>query len=186
MRTRKFTITAFLLCAMLILGVGFATLTDNFTITGYASITEDAAEDVLNNDVYFTGVVVGEELKSDILETAGLGYTASVNVADDSATYHVNNLKTAGEYVEITFQVKNDFDREVTLKIEENDITYTDAVGTDAGVFKVEYDLVDNSTIAAEGGTKNIKVKVTVLKTPARDISATFTFKFKAEVEPAV
>ena len=184
MRTRKFTITAFLLCAMLILGVGFATLTDNFTITGYAGISEDAAEDVLNNDVYFTGVVVGNELKSDVLETAGLGYTASVNVADDSASYHITNLKTAQEFVEITFQVQNDFDRDVTLKIKEKTITYDD--GIDAGVFDVVYDLVDGSKITKEGGTINIKVKVTVLKTPARNVAATFTFKFDAEVEPEV
>ncbi len=183
MKKRRLTFVAFLLCAITMLTVGFAELTDAFKIEGHAVITEDAAEDVLNNDVYFAGIVVEDALKSDVLATEGLGYTASVNVADDSASFHITGLTTKDETKVITFRIKNDFDRAVTIKSLNKTLTYTGSE-EDLGVFQVEYSLSENASIAAEGGTIDVVVTVKVLKTPARDVSADFTLTFNAEVQP--
>lgn len=183
MKKRRFTFVAFLLCAIMTLTVGFAELTDAFKIEGHAIITEDAAEDVLNNDVYFAGIVVGGALKSDVLSTEGLGYTASVNVADDSASFHITGLTAKDEVKAITFRIQNDFDREVTIKSLNKTLAYQ-GTADDLQVFSVDYSLAENATIAAEGGTIDVVVTVTVLKTPARDVSADFTLTFNAEVAP--
>lgn len=181
MRTRRFTITAFLLCAIMLLGVGFATITDNFSISGQAKITEDAAEDVLNNEVYFSGIVVDGNLKSDVLSGEGLGYTASINVAEDSTSYHVTGLTKQGDKLSITFRVQNDFDRAVAIKLGETTHSYVEVAN--AGVFEVTYSLAANTSIAS-GEHLDIVVTIEVVKTPATDITANFGFTFTAEVEP--
>ena len=184
MRARKFTITAFLLCALLVLGVGFAKITDSFQINGQAAISQDAAEDVLNNDVYFRGIVVSNELKSDVLETAGLGYTASLNVAQDTASYHVYGLKSEkDDPITITFQIQNDFDRKVLIESITESLVYVGSEDEDLGVFKATYAFENDAReIAANGGTLNVSVTIEVIKTPALDVTADFKFSFNAVV----
>ena len=57
MKNRKSIVVAFLLVAVMLLGVGYAALTDILDITGSADINQSAAEEAFNEDVYFTGAV---------------------------------------------------------------------------------------------------------------------------------
>ena len=53
MKNRRNVLIAFLLCATLIVGVGYAAFTGNLIINGTATYTHDGAE--LDEDVYFSG-----------------------------------------------------------------------------------------------------------------------------------
>jgi hypothetical protein len=68
MKNRKFVVVAFLLVAVLLLGVGYAALSDTLDITGSADVNQSAAEEAFNEDVYFSAAVANED-----------GNTASIN-----------------------------------------------------------------------------------------------------------
>ena len=53
MKNRRNVLIAFLLCATLIVGVGYATFTGNLIINGTATYTHTGAE--LDEDIYFSG-----------------------------------------------------------------------------------------------------------------------------------
>ena len=60
MKNRKTVVVAFLLCAVLLLGVGYAALSDTLDITGSADVNQSAAEEAFNEDVYFSAAVANE------------------------------------------------------------------------------------------------------------------------------
>ena len=51
MRNRKTVVAAFLLVAVMMLGVGYAALTDILDITGSADVNQSAAEEAFNEDI---------------------------------------------------------------------------------------------------------------------------------------
>ena len=95
MKNRKIVIVAFLLAAMMLLGVGYAALTDVLDITGSADVNQSAAEEAFNEDVYFSGAVANES-----------GNTASVNTDNnDKASFTANTLKGKGDKATFTFTI---------------------------------------------------------------------------------
>lgn len=100
MKNRKTVVVAFLLVAAMLLGVGYAALTDTLTIDGTIQVGHENAEDAFEKDVYFSNV------------TSGTGYTASINVDSDpdKADFTVDGLNTLGDdgAITITYTVRND------------------------------------------------------------------------------
>ena len=100
MKNRKTVVVAFLLCAVMLLGVGYAALTDTLDITGSADVNQSAAEEAFNEDIYFSAAVANET-----------GNTASVNADNnDKASFTAATLKGQGDKVTFTFTIKNDGD----------------------------------------------------------------------------
>lgn len=86
MKNRRNLIVAFLLCACLIVGIGYAAVADELVITGTGSY--EASLNPFDADVYFTRVV-----------SQGKGITATVTPNTDSATFDVKfNSQDASTY----------------------------------------------------------------------------------------
>ncbi|MBO5270056.1 MAG: hypothetical protein J6B77_04670, partial [Clostridia bacterium] len=87
MKNRKTVVVAFLLLAVMLLGVGYAALTDVLDITGSADVNQSAAEEAFNEDIFFSAAVANDA-----------GNTASVNADNnDKASFTANNLKGKGD-----------------------------------------------------------------------------------------
>ncbi len=98
MRNRRGAITTFILVAVLIMGVGFATLTDTLTINGDLEIDAAQAQAAINEDIYFTAVEIKSKDKdnNDITE-AGVNntekFSASIVTNDpDKITFNAKGV----------------------------------------------------------------------------------------------
>ena len=186
MKNRKSIIIAFLLVACMIIGVGYATVTDNFVIEGHATISQKGAEDAFNEDVRFEGIVVNSEVQGDVLASLNLGYTASCNIPQDSASFHITDFKGKGDTKTITFRVKNYGDIDAIIKLSSETAT-----NNQTGVFSVDYKYAtaaaNGTAFPAEGVTLatneyvDVIITVTVINSVNTETTGDFTFKFIAE-----
>ena len=178
MKNRKTIIVGFILVACMIVGVGYAAVTDNFVIDGQATISDQGALDAFNEDIRFEGIVItvdGEEqVVSDVLASQDLGYTASCNVPLDSASFHINDFKGQGQSKTIVFRIRNygDLAAELTVAAAVED--------EETDIFSIDCDL-DAVTELPVGGYVDVKVTVTVDKSVVEQTSAEFTITFNAQ-----
>lgn len=193
MKNRKTVVVAFLLVAVLLLGVGYAALTDALNINGRANVTTGKAEEALNEDVYFSAAVaVADDPNSPTKGTSGVANTASILQDKDRASFTVNSLALGGETANFAFTVKNESNHEVTLSYPT--ITITDLIGdgvddaaSDSGVFTVTMEWADAETdgtaILAAGGEKVLNVTVTLYQAgtnPEYPVTGVFDINFTA------
>ena len=172
MKNRKTVVVAFMLCAVMLLGVGYASIADVLDITGSADVTKENAQLSFDADVYFTNAVVADD-------NAGTN-TTSINADNnDKASFTANNLKGDGDTAKFTYTIKNanDIAAEVTPSISSNTATeYFDVSSDWAGATK---------TIPANGEL-TYTVTVTLKKTPVFDevgvdlISGSFIIELNA------
>ena len=166
MKNRKSIVVAFLLVAVMLLGVGYAALTDILDITGSADINQSAAEEAFNEDVYFAGAVANQE-----------GNTASVNTDNnDKASFTAKTLKGKDDVVTFTFTIKNDGDVAATV---------TPTLNPTQGNTKPEYfDITSDwdgaSKTLAAGASLTYTVTVKLLQTPTETIGASFLIELTA------
>ena len=132
MRNRKTVITAFLLIACMLIGIGYAAVTNVLDIQGSAEVTDKNVSDEFNEDIYFSGVkapdgkivdsfLVKEDGTYDESRQDGVTYTYSANINsnnNDKGQFTVKSLANTGDVQKITYQIKNDSEHEakVTLK----------------------------------------------------------------------
>ena len=126
MKKRKSVVVAFLLIATLLLGVGYAALTDTLTISGQANVGTGKAEEELNNDIFFYSATA-----TSTSGTSDLADTASVLADKDRASFTVNSLALGGETATFTFVVHNTGNHEATLSTPTVTIRDLIADGTD-------------------------------------------------------
>lgn len=170
MKNRKTVVVAFLLVAVMLLGVGYAALTDVLDITGSADVNQSAAEEAFNEDIHFAD---GGAVANDA------GNTASVNVDNnDKASFTANNLKGKGDKATFTFTIQNDGDlaAEITPSISSN---------TNTEYFKITSDWAGQTkTLAAKNSdvpsTITYTVTVELLETPTNTIAGSFVIELTA------
>lgn len=196
MKNRKRIVVAFLLVAVMLLGIGYALVTNTLDITGSGTVNQSAAEEAFNQDVFFSGVVVDGSLDADGVNTEdALTYTANINTNNnDKAQFTVNGLKGNGDTVSIVFRVENAGDLDADLYVKS-------ATNSNPSYFQIEYfvggteiDTADTATSFASlakktGGnntTLDIIVKVTLVATPTESQSFTSTFEFDAKSDDTV
>ena len=163
MKNRKTVVVAFLLVAVMLLGVGYAALTDVLDITGSADVSKSAAEDAYNADIYFTAAVANET-----------GNTASINSDNnDKASFTANTLQGAGNTAPFTFTITNegDLDAEVTPSISSN---------TNEAYFQISSDWAGQPKTLAAGASLTYTVTVTLTDTPTDTISGSFIIELTA------
>ena len=151
MKNRRNIIVAFLLCACLIVGVGFAELNDDLVITGSATISNTEADEAFEADIYFTAAS----------NNGVAANTANVDANDnDKATFTATAFTEGNaDTATFTFTVMND--------------------NEDYAASLVATVIADNSVAA--GATTTITVTVTMIKTPIEDdVTATFTIDITA------
>ena len=182
MRNRKTIITAFVIVAVMLMSIGYAALSDTFVLNGNATVTEQGATDAFNEDIVLIGIVRdgigGTDVVSDVTNVGMYGYTASCNVAQDTASYHIYSLKGKGDSKTIVFRIQNKGDLAAVVKVaatgadENNNTSY----------FDVTYNLAaGSSTSLAAGATIDVAVTVTLKNTPSSETTGAFKFTFTAE-----
>ena len=166
MKNRKLVIVAFLLVAMMLLGVGYAALSDTLDITGTADINRSAAEEAFNDDVHFSDAVANQ-----------VGNTASVNSDnDDKASFTANTLKGKDDEVTFTFTIVNDGDREAVV----TPTLHASLGNTKPEYFEISSDWDGQPKTLAAGGTLTYTVTVKLIKTPIETISGSFLIELTA------
>ncbi len=183
MKNRKTIVAVFLLAACLLIGVGYAAVTDTFVFNGNATVSEQGATDALNEQVVLKGVVLdgpgGINVVSDaLLSSTDNKYTASCNVAQDTASYHIYSLKQKDDVQTVTFRIANEGDIAAVIKVAATNAATND----NSTYFDVSYSLADgSSTTLAAGGSIDVTVTVKLLATPKAETTGAFTFTFTAE-----
>ena len=164
MKNRRNIVVAFLLCACLIVGVGFAELTDTLTIGGSATIDTNDAKVAFDEDIKFTSATI------TATNTTGKNYDDSkedkVSCSDDTVTFEVYSLKGQNDYVTFTVTIENAGDVDAIVTLGDNTIG-----NTADGYFNMDSDW-SNRTIAAEGSA-TFTVTIKLNKTPTDSISCT-------------
>ena len=166
MKRRRTLITSLLLVAALVLGIGYAALTDVLDINGSATINQSAAEDAFDMDVYFSAAVANED-----------GNTASVNSNDnDKASFTVNTLKGKGDKATFTFTIKNDGDVDAVVTP-----VFAAADGNNnPEYFAVSSDWAGQAKTIAAGGSETYEITIELLKTPTETIHGAFHIELTA------
>ena len=171
MKNRKTIVVAFMLCAVMLLGVGYAALSDTLDINGSADINSTAAEEAFNEDIYFSDAVANE----------GAPNTATIASNDpDMASFAANSLQGQGDTATFTFTIKNAGDVNATV---------TPTLASD-GNFNPEYFSVSSDWNGlpkdlAAGAEITYTVTVTLLKTPTETIHGSFHIELKAVSDTA-
>lgn len=162
MKNRKIFVGIALLIVVLVLGIGYAAITDTLKITGTATTGIDQE----NFKVVFTGETNPA--------TATDGVTATANANSKSATLEVTGLTTKGDSKTATFTIQNQSDElkalvDVKTKTIENDEFFTvDAVVANAG------------TALEPNGETTVTVTVTLDKTPIDVITGNINIDLEA------
>ena len=165
MKNRKGLI-AFLVLAVMLLGVGYAALTDTLDITGSADVNQSAAEEAFNEDIYFSAAVANED-----------GNTASINADNnDKASFTAKTLKGKGDKVTFTFTIKNDGDVDATVTPKLN----ATLGNTNPEYFSLTSDWDGASKTLAAGGELTYTLTVELLKTPTETIAGSFLVELTA------
>ena len=117
MKNRKIVIIAFLLIAVLIVGVGYAALAAHLTVDGVASYNEAAAVDGLEGDLIFSDAKV---ITSGSAKSATNVDEATVLEEDGKtiAKFTVKTLATTEEAVVLQYTLTNTNPADVVLNIE--------------------------------------------------------------------
>ena len=166
MKNRKTVVVAFLLISAMLLGIGYAALTDVLDITGSADVNQSAAEEAFNEDIYFSAAVANET-----------GNTASVNADNnDKASFTAATLKGKGDKVTFTFTIKNagDVDATVTPKLNAS------LGNTNPEYFSIKSDWDGAAKTLAAHSEITYTLTVELLKTPTETIAGSFLVELTA------
>ena len=183
MKNRRIIVIAFMLCAVMLLGVGYAAVSDALDISGTAEINSGNVQSAFDTNVRFSAAVANN-------------YTAGTNPDkawvssedDDLAHFASYNLAEVGNLTTFTFTILNESDLEVSVMPV---LTYAGdaaAQATAQEYFDVYSDWkvdgeVKPKTIAA-GGEETYTVTIKLKKTPALAdgslLSSTFNIKLTA------
>lgn len=179
MKNRRNVVVAFLLVAVLLLGVGYAALTDTLTIIGNAHIDMGEAQNTFDEKVYFSDSKV-------VAGTKGSGTKEDVaSHSDDDATFTANSLAVKDDKVSFLFTIKNDSNVSVDISIASTKLSGdVNPSNSNEQKFKVTYEYPDGKTITS-GGTITVKVTVEVIAPITSATSATFGIELTATtIEP--
>ena len=166
MKNRRNVVVAFMLVAVMLLGVGYAALTDTLDINGTVDVNQSAAEEAFNEDIFFSAAVANEA-----------GNTASVNADNnDKASFTINTFKGKDDVATFTFTIKNngDVDANVTPKLNAS------LGNTNPEYFSIESDWDGATKTLEAGGELTYTLTVTMLKTHTETISGSFLVELVA------
>ena len=144
MKNRRFALVAFMLVAVLVMGVGFAAYSTTLSILGTTEVSAEALE--FTEDVRFVGATTTNEAFGTA--TTGDGQTA---------TFTVNGMTRYNDRVQFTYTIANGSDYDVSIAIT---TTPTPATPSKCTVTTA----LSSNTIAA-GGTITATVTVVLNET---------------------
>lgn len=175
MTKRRSIIAAFLVVALLAVGIGYAALTDDLTVTGSASIKASDSAETFDGDIYFSKAL-GDATRVE----------ATILADNDKAVMNVlaGTLKQVGDEVIATYTIKSESDLDVVItpSIAANpaDPLYT----LNDEYFSVYTNLTGDQTLKA-GETIDFTITVKLIKTNATndDVSCNFVVTFDVQTK---
>ena len=177
MKNRKTVIVAFMLIAVMLLGVGYAALTDTLTIIGNAHIDMNQAATNFDENVYFVDAKVTETANVNASTPDTVSFTA------DDATFTANTLATLGDKCVFTFTVENDSNVAVDFVANAQKLSGVDnPSNSNETTFKVTY-AYPNGQVIPSKGTIDVVVTVEVISPVTAATSATFGIEYTATAE---
>ena len=178
MKNRKIVVVAFLLAAVMLLGVGYAALTDTLDITGSADVDLTGLNEEFEEDIYFLSAVANE----------GSPNTASVNTDNnDKASFSAKSLKEKGDTATFTFTIVNKSAHEVVVTPKLN----ATLGNTNTEYFEITSDwngesrTIPATTDDANPSTITYTVTITLKKDPTEAISGSFLVELTAVADNA-
>ena len=192
MKNRKVIVTAFLLVAVMLLGVGYAAVSDTLNFGGDATISGDQAQHEFDLDVRIEAVSetnsgyvpynpAGPEINLDndlVVDIMGSG-----DNEQDVVDFQIFNLSDAGDTQVIWFKVVNESSHDANLITElDNKITEN---GThdyfDSNYVIYAADGSTTTTVLPANGEVLVKLTITVKATPTELYQGNFSFVITAE-----
>ena len=164
MKKRRTVVIAFLLAAIMVIGVGYAALATDLSINGTATTALDTSD----LKVYFSDAThekTNTNLTAEVPTAPGVGVT--------SLTYNVGNFKSLTDKVTTTFTITNDSEFDVTLT--EPAVT----INKGSEYFNIIPGTLSATTIA-KGETATFTVEVSLKEVYAQVLTATFTVEVTA------
>jgi hypothetical protein len=179
MKNRRIVIVAFMLVAVLCLGVGYAAVSDTLTATGKISVNETALTETFDADVYFV-----ESVKNPVgVGLDGVDLTAEANVkleiTDDDDTFTVTIADT----------VFSDENQKVTVYVMVKNASATTPVNvtlktTDLGALATNFAIAiapNGDTQIDANGEQEYAISIELTSIPEEAINeGTFTFTLEA------
>lgn len=160
MKNRRQILVAFMLCAVMLLGIGYAALSDVLDITGTAELTAGNAGNAFDGDVYFES---GEALD---YQSTSKPDTVELSADKDNALFFANNLAAKGDQAQFKFIIKNDSALEVTVTPSLTVVGDETALETADKWFNVHSNLRGQATTIAAGGSFEYIITVDLKDTP--------------------
>ncbi|MBO5879204.1 MAG: hypothetical protein J6Q68_01460 [Clostridia bacterium] len=164
MKKRRLAVVAFMLIAVLTIGVGYAALTDLLTIRGSVEINSSTANVAFDEKIYFETAEITKGVSKD--SGAAIYDSAAVTNDPDIANFTANTLADSHSELIFTYTVKNDSDHAAAITVEANMAGQEGAnpSNSNANYFDIKYVIGDgaNNVVAADGGTITVTITVTL------------------------
>lgn len=161
MKNRRLALVAFLLCACMIVGVGYAAVADELTVSGTIGLTGDALENAeLNSKVYWDDADSSDDTKVDV----------DISADKDEVVIVADGLDTIDEEITVTATMVNtstEYDVDVKYVLDGIDTTYY--------AVTIEGALSGDTTITKEGSAI-VTIKIKLLAVPADDAAGADAF----------
>jgi hypothetical protein len=189
MKNRKVIVTAFLLVAVMLLGIGYAAVSDTLNFGGDATISGDQAQQEFDVDVRIEAVsetnsgyvsynAAGPEI--DIPNDITVDIMGSGDNEQDVVDFQIFNLADAGDTQVIWFKVVNDSAHDANLigsTITENGTH--DYFDSNYVIYAADGSTV--TTVLPAHGEVLVKLTITVKATPTELYQGNFSFVITAE-----
>lgn len=167
MKKRRSIIIAFILAAILVMGVGYAALTDMLTIEGEIKVPLENANDAFDELVYFSSA-----------EASNAQDTIEINTSvyqGDTVDIFINSLAIKDQTATFTMKIQNDFENAVTVTPAVNNL----GSATSADWLTFESNWSGQAKTIASGGFETYILTVTLGKTPTEEeLMASFQIDF--------
>ena len=165
MKNRKIVVVAFMLIAAMLMGVGYAALTDTLTLIGNATIDMNQAGNNFDAKVYFSAAEIISSPNESVDTVGGVG--------TDDATFAAHSLATMGDVAVFKFTITNQSNVPVEITLPEEATNSSDK-------FDVSYSYSIPDMIIPSQGTMDITVTVEVVKPVTSATTATFNVAYTA------
>lgn len=204
MKNRRNIIVAFLLCACLLVGIGYANLTTNLQIKGTAKIDGELAETKFDADIVWASSVVSAQMEgsaetysttkvSSVIDSSNDNITITADGLDNLnetitvVSTMVNNSADTGAWVSIpTYNSAGDASTYITTtRVQEG---YTSEGAATTTVIQSSQGTTHNERfyLAPNGGTATVTITFRLTKSfvptdTLVEVSSTFTLDFVVE-----
>ena len=179
MKNRKTVLIAFLLAAVMVIGVGYAAFSDTLTLIGNTVIDIKQAESNYEEKVYFASAAYDDAASTS---TGDRTKDTVGGIDTDDATYSIHSLATKGEKRVVKFVIQNDSNVPVQITIPENKLSGgANNSNSNPTYFSVDYQYdIEDKVIPANGGQLTITVTVSVIDAITVETGATFGIEYTA------